>query len=411
MEKLKILMYSHDGSGVSHTMRTFAIASHVAGKLENCSILLLTDLPIIGRLKFPRHVDYVHLPGIVRTGEQLPITRNLNLELENTLTLRRKITKSAIKTFKPHLICIESDPAVLPRETRQTFGFVRERLPETRVAWGLPDISGEPQAVLQSWDSENIYALLDEIADEIWIHGSREIFDPVQEYHFPPNLAEKTCFTGYIRAPRVTRRRIEEEILDMNLRGPFVLVTGGSGTEGYELIDAYLRFLENAHTALPFQSVIITGPMMSSRDKHLLLQRAEALPGVIFHRYSKHLLQYLKYAEVVVSTGGFNLLCEILSFHKKSIFVPARSPANEHLYRAQIFRELGLVDYILLAELTPEKLGEKILLALKQGTKNGKTPALARIPRNGLDNIVERIHVLTRSGSYEMASWGDGTTQ
>ncbi len=51
-----------------YTLRTvegstaLKVASHINQSVENCSVLLLTDLPVMGRLRLPRGVDYVHLP-------------------------------------------------------------------------------------------------------------------------------------------------------------------------------------------------------------------------------------------------------------------------------------------------------------------------------------------------------------
>ncbi len=75
-------MYTHDTMGLSHTWRMLYIASCLAGRMQDVSILLLTDLSIVGRLKFPINVDYVHLPGIVLGDNQQYCARNLNVELK-----------------------------------------------------------------------------------------------------------------------------------------------------------------------------------------------------------------------------------------------------------------------------------------------------------------------------------------
>src|SRR5438093_2311123 len=91
---LRILMCSYDSRGLGHTSRTLAIASKLAADIQDCAILVLTDLPIIGRFKFPRNVDYVRLPGIgERTGE-FSRTDALNIAVESTLKIRRKIVQS-----------------------------------------------------------------------------------------------------------------------------------------------------------------------------------------------------------------------------------------------------------------------------------------------------------------------------
>jgi hypothetical protein len=66
------------------------MASYLAENLADCSILVLTDLSIVGRFKFPQNVDYVHLPGIGSKFNSNQYTGNLNIELDETLTIRRK---------------------------------------------------------------------------------------------------------------------------------------------------------------------------------------------------------------------------------------------------------------------------------------------------------------------------------
>ncbi len=391
MAKIRILIYCLDSNGFSYTSRAIHIATHIVERIETVSMLLITDVPIIGRFKLPPNLDYVHLPGIMQDDNDNFQARHLNIALNNTLTLRHKITKSAIKTFLPHLIIIEGNPAVLPGEVGHTFGFVRERMPDTRIVWALPDTLGVPHTITENWRQQEVYKMLEKICDEIWVHGSQKIFDVGREYQFPDSLLQKVFYTGYIRAPHLTRRRSRRELAEMNLHSPFVLVTTGSGTDGFLLIDTYLQYLEGEESPPPFQSVIITGPMMPTHQKHMLLARAEKLPGVIFHRYTKNLLQYLQHAELVVCNGGFNLLCEILSYGKRSIFVPSHAPDNEHFYRSHIFSELGLVENILPQTLSPKTLGEKIRQAIPGKNRNGQHWRAPKIDQNGLTKIVQRV--------------------
>src|SRR5437867_8738519 len=125
---LRVLMYSHDRRGLGHTSRTLAIASSVTSHIRDCAVLLLTDLSIIGRFKFPENVDYIRLPTIDQ-GSNGTHSYSLNIDVEDTLEIRHRITRSATKTFRPNLIILERDPSVLQSETRQALEFVRNELP------------------------------------------------------------------------------------------------------------------------------------------------------------------------------------------------------------------------------------------------------------------------------------------
>jgi len=395
VSSLRILVYCHDRFGLGHTTRTLKIATHLAENVANCSVLLLTDLSIIGRFKFPQNVDYVHLPCLLPNASRKYSAGNLNIEMENTLRIRRKITQSAAKTFQPNLFFVERDPFGLQNEMQRTLGFVREELPETKIVWGLPDVIGEPQTIVSDWDREGVYPILDRCCDEIWVYGAPEIFDVVRQYKLPPTLAEKVVYTGYLRSPGGANHRLKKDISRLNARKPFVLITAGSGAEGYALIDTYLRFLENAGAAVPFQSLIVSGPMMRSREKSLLLQRAQKLPGVIFHRFSKNILQYVKYAHAVVCTGGYNTLCEILSYRKQAVVVPFLTPPREHYLRAKLFEDLGLLKILSPTELTPERLGDVVSASLHQQPVRALRPRYLKIPLEGLEKITARVEALS----------------
>ena len=93
MSSLRILMYCNDSRGLGQTARTLNIATSLSRALDNCSILVLTDLSTVGRFRLAERVDYVHLPVIENRPHQ---AGSLNIEHENKLRIRRKIAQSAI---------------------------------------------------------------------------------------------------------------------------------------------------------------------------------------------------------------------------------------------------------------------------------------------------------------------------
>ena len=396
VSSIRILIYSHDGLGLGHTSRALAIASHISQHIENCSILLLTDLSIVGKLRLPPNVDYVHLPGVVREADLGYRSRNLNIKAKKTLRIRCKITQSAAKTFNPQLMIIDRDPTSISMEMRRNLSFMNEVLPRTKIVWSLPDILGDPGMVVQSWHREYVYKILHHFCDEIWIYGVSEIFNQAKSYQFPATLLERTFHLGYLRARKLETTEMPKDLQRLGTEKPFVLVTAGSGMEAYPLVDAYLGFLEEMDEELPFSSIIITGPMMPSADKKAFLERAAHLKDVIFHRFNKNILQYLHRARLVVSTGGYNTLCEILTYNKNTIFIPGLVPPNEHLSRAQLFAKLGLIQFIEPDKLSADSLGEMVLSAIETDALAHDQNAGVNVPLDGLDSIISRIRLLTQ---------------
>jgi predicted glycosyltransferase len=90
-------------------------------------------------------------------------------------------------------------------------------------------------------------------------------------------------------------------------------------------------------------------------------------------------------AAAVVSLGGYNTFCEVLSLNKRSLIVPRVTPRAEQLLRAHAAQKLGLVQMLHPADLTPETLAEAIIQL-----PNQSPPASHRIP--GLLNGLRRIN-------------------
>ena len=94
-------------------------------------------------------------------------------------------------------------------------------------------------------------------------------------------------------------------------------------------------------------------------------------------------------AQAVVSMGGYNTVCEILSFDKPALVVPRTVPREEQLIRASRASELGLFDMLL-----PEDAENpaKMAAALKALPNRAPPSVNARgLKLDGLENISRRI--------------------
>ena len=358
-------------------------------------MLVLTDLSIIGKFRFPQNVDFVHLPGILyKSGKEFR-AKNLNIASANALKLRRKIVQSTAKTFKPHFTLVEADLNKLSvAEMYKNLRYMKEALPETKIIWGLPDIIGNPNEIKKIWTRFKISIAFEKVVDEIWVYGHKDIFDFVAEYHMPEAMANKLVETGYLKSPMLSSSKVSREVSRKNIRKPLVLVNGGSGLDSFHLIDNYVRYLEKAGDAIPFYSMIITGPMMPTREKQVLMKRIERLPNVSIRRFCKQALEYTKFAELIISTGGYNILCEIMTYRKKAIVMPVGGAFEEHFYRAAHFAKHQLIQLLLPKDLCPEKIGELVGAAFSDRTALSLNKKNTAVPMNGLEVIVERIYDL-----------------
>ncbi|MFZ5426878.1 MAG: glycosyltransferase family protein [Thermodesulfobacteriota bacterium] len=353
-----ILMYSHDTYGLGHIRRTMAIAQHLRGKGVN--VLILTGSPLVGRFDFPEGVDFVRIPGMIKKTNEEYLPLSIRLSARHALNIRRNIIVATAKAFQPHLFIVDKAPLGLKREVLPTLKWLRRRMPHCRTILGLRDIMDDADSTRQEWREKGIYDVLDRLYDEIWVYGNREYYDSVSEYDIPPHVSGKMVFTGYI--PRTLPRRgkvaemREEERLTKKER--LVLVTTGGGGDGYPLMDAYLSMLEEMERP-PFRSILVSGPFMPKPMREDVHRRAVKVKAR-FHHFHRRMEALMGLADVVVSMGGYNTTCEILSLGKPSLVVPREEPRLEQRIRAEVFKKHGLIEFLPWPELNPASLGRKV---------------------------------------------------
>ena len=69
-----------------------------------------------------------------------------------------------------------------------------------------------PSARERSFATSQTFDTIREHYDEVWIYGEQSVFDAVEEYGFPDDVAALTHYCGYLRAsvevpPRADSRR------------------------------------------------------------------------------------------------------------------------------------------------------------------------------------------------------------
>ncbi len=392
MSSLRILMYSNDSLSWGHTLRTLSVASALSKAIPECSILVLTDLSNIGRFKLPERTDYVHLPSLNLRASQLQSNGRLQLETENTLRIRRKIAQSALKTFRPSVVMFDESLLDIPSEMRKVLSCVADELPEAKVLWSLPDTLGDPQFVLRHWQTHGVLEAF-QYAHEILIYGAESMFDYASAYELPESTSRKLRYTGYLTRQMIPPQRVRVEVGRMNRNKlPLVVLTAGGESGDFAMVETYLRFLEKAED-LALQSLVFIGPTIGAREKRALLARAQRLQNVVMHRVDKHMLHYLKFADLSISTGSYNVMCEVLAHRKTALVVPNHKEHPGNYYRAQLLQERGLVQAITPADFDPTLLREKLEKILFAGPRLVQKAQYEAIPQEGFTTIVERTRL------------------
>lgn len=383
-----ILMYSHDTYGLGHIRRSMAIASHLSGKEVN--ILILTGSPIAGRFTLPEQVDFVRIPGMIKKTNDEYQSLSIRIDPSQALNIRKNIIIATTKAFQPDLFIVDKEPLGLKREVLPTLEWIRQSLPDTKTILGLRDVLDESSVVCKDWKEKDVYCYLEDLYDEIWVYGNREIYDPIKEYKIPSSLEPKICFTGYIprkQWSQSVRKKIRKRyrILDEDT---FILVTAGGGGDGCELLDHYLSMHDFFPTSLPFKSLMITGPFMPKSSREHLKKRAKRY-GIKSLPFHPRMEQLIGAADLVISMGGYNTICEILSQQTPSLIIPRETPRKEQLIRAEKLTDQGLLDYLPWKEVSAQLLRDKIFTILSKSEDYANS--MGNFTLSGLDTMRDRV--------------------
>jgi predicted glycosyltransferase len=353
-----ILMYSHDTYGLGHIRRTLAIASHMRQKGVN--ILILTGSPLAGRFSSPEGVDFVRIPGMIKKTNEEYLPLSIKINARHALNIRRNIIVATAKAFQPHLFIVDKAPMGLRREVIPTLKWLKRRLPKTRTILGLRDIMDDAESTRREWRDKGVYEVLEKYYSEIWVYGDRELYDPIIEYDIPESISQKMVFTGYIPRLVPLRHSMAAVRREERLSGEekLVLVTTGGGGDGYPLMAAYLDMLEEMGEP-PFRSVLVSGPFMPRPEREAIARRAAGL-RVRFYHFYRRMEVLLGLADAVVTMGGYNTTCEILSQIKPSLVIPREVPRLEQRIRAEMLSRRKLIEFLPWEELSPDSLRDKI---------------------------------------------------
>jgi predicted glycosyltransferase len=370
----RVLIYSHDSFGLGHLRRCRTIAHSLVAHQKKLNVLILSGSPIVGRFSFRSRVDFVRVPGIIkrRNGEYTSL--NLDFHVEQTLALRASIIEHTARVFRPHLFLVDKEPLGLLGEVRSTLALLR-RQGGTRLVLGLRDIMDDPTSLAVEWRRKRVIPALKRFYDRIWVYGVPQVYDPIEAYGLPPEVAAKTTFTGYL--PRETNPEVTlpASVQATVQQGPFLLVTPGGGGDGAQLVDATLTAYERFNGRLPWPALVVYGPFLPARDRAGFERRVARLSRVTTLEFHEHLENLVEKAAAVVCLGGYNTFCEVLSLKKRSLIVPRVTPRAEQLLRAEAAMGLGLAQALDPSRLTPETLAEAIIHLPEQSP-----PATHRVP-------------------------------
>lgn len=366
---MKLMVYSHDAFGLGNIRRMLAICEYLLETIPDLSILVLSGSPALHSLRLPFGLDYIKLPCLSRDQSGDVGVTFLDTPVEETVNLRAELILSATQNFKPDIFLVDKKPDGLLHELKPTLAFLEKASasrigPPTELVLLLRDILDSPEATRRQWSRHDYFDVVERFYSQIWVVGSPDIFDVPKEYGFPEAIAEKVRFCGYIRRSlrHPSRERVRRE-LHVEANESLILVTPGGGADGDRLVMTYLDMM-----AQPFKvshnpavkTLIVCGYEMPSEQRRRVHQLAVEQAQIEVIDFSDDMLSLMDASDLVVSMGGYNTICEILSLQKRAIVVPRVHPVQEQWIRAERMAQRHLLHRLHPFDLSSEMLASAI---------------------------------------------------
>ena len=399
----RVMVYSHDTYGLGNIRRMLAICEHLVESNEDWSVLMVSGSPMVQSFRICDRIDYVKLPAIRRVARERYSARSLDIGIDQLIALRANIIRSAVADFQPDLILVDKKPLGVHDELAPALEYSRRYLPACRHALVLRDILDAPERTARQWRDDQGDELVRSFYDTVFILGSRQVFDACREYEFAPDVCRKVRFCGYIarkpgrRAPEMVRRALGIE------GGRLILVTPGGGEDGFALLDAYVSALSLLGDRGDVTSLIVTGSDMPLPQKSEIERRCAGMPHARVLEFVDDMMAYMAAADLVVSMGGYNTLCEIASARRRAVIVPRAKPVLEQSIRAERFAARGLVAALDPDQLSPSTLATAVLAELQRAGRS--EPRFdTELDMNGLPRISRFLSMLLSDAAHSRRS-------
>jgi len=353
----RVALYSPGMVGLGHMRRNLLLVRRFAARYPAGSFLMITEAREAGIFDFPENVDCLSLPALRKDADGNCTPRRLRIDLPQLIRLRRDVITSALSQLSPDVLIVDHLPRGALGELAPSLEMLKQR--GTRLVLGLRDILEEPETVRAEWARAGNHEAIEKFYDAIWIYGDPAVFDLLSEYSFPRSTAGKARFTGYLNpaASPDAQGAGDADTLAVKLldRAPFILCQVGGGQDGMRIAQAFV----DSEMPEDHIGVLLTGPFMPASEREALCRRAGRQPSR-FHVLDliSEPAALLSLAERVITMGGYNSVCEVVSHDKHALIIPRTSPRREQLIRARKLADLGLIEWLDPDILTPAAISE-----------------------------------------------------
>lgn len=390
---MRLMVYSHDTFGLGNIRRMLAICHHLHATVEDLSILIVSGSPMLQSFRVAKGIDYIKLPCLKRAETGELGVKFLPMEADEVVRLRRDLLLSTVISFRPDVVFVDKKPDGLAGELEPALRHVRCALPETQVNLVLRDILDAPEKTTAEWCGRGYNNVLHWYYDQILVLGAQSVFDLCAEYRIPPAICRKVKYCGYVARHEALEPSDKVRArLGIAQGTALVLATAGGGEDGFTVMQRSIEAARLLQDKRPVQMVLVAGPELAPEQRSRLSADAASVPRARVVEFLPDMLSHMHAADVVISMGGYNTVCELATLHKRAVVVPRAEPVQEQAMRMERMSGLGPFETLPLAGLDARRLAQAVLAHLEAG--DHRTNSEWRLDMGALPKITRLIRRL-----------------
>jgi predicted glycosyltransferase len=383
----KIVIYGHDSFGLGHVNRIINIANKLSENKKN-RIIIITGSKGLSLFKVDNSIDVVKIPCIVSsfgTGKKGGYFADIGDDCnEAVFNIRKKIILNVIKIFKPDIFLVDHNPVGPNLEILEVLEFLKNSSKKTKIYLGQRDLLYEKNRYIKNCKKNNLFHIIEKFYDKVFIYGQKNVFNFLDFYKIPEKIKYKYFYLGYIVNPNKNKKFKKDKKRS-------ILVLSGGGRDGALLMERCLDVILDIQKIIDINFTLNLGPLMSKGDIKKIIEKNKKHKNVKIKEYLYNTREYILKSDLVISMGGYNSVCEILSTSTPAIIYPRIDTDKEQLIRAKIFKSRSLLDYIDPKNYNRTDFLKKIFKNINKD-KNDLNKRRSLIKFDGLNNLTKIIN-------------------
>lgn len=346
----RILVYTHNSIGLGHAFRTLAVITGMKKWRPDIDFLVISGTSI-PQIFFREGIEVIKLPSIKldidRSDNRMICRYFTGVELEEIFDFRQRIILESFAFFQPDVFIVEHNmtgqmseliPVLMKKWMRRggPADFCLVHICRGIMRW-IPLLQIPYQNPRHRSESINIGSLY----DFMYVLEDRDVIDINKAFlGNDRDLEQKIRYLGKITNKTFDEIPPRKEVIERFGLGEkgIVVVTLGRNSRVPELSLRLLAIFEHSGIKHSHEIVFLLDPYLA-REHQNTLRNHPLSKGVRIRQFVPNLVDLIRYADLVVSRAGYNIVNEILLTGARAVLIPESHGGGEQEMRARSINE------------------------------------------------------------------------